>query len=488
MRQRSPQGRTLERRIAANLRRRCGVRRGDRLVVAVSGGSDSVALLHLLVDVARPLDLGLEVAHFDHALRTDSAADAAWVIELSRTLGLTSHVERWDAPRPGEAAARAARYAFLDRIARARSADAIVVAHHLDDQIETFLLRLGRGSGPRGALGMPWRRTGPVPIVRPLLDVRRAQLQELCAARGIAWREDPTNTQRDKARNRVRQDVLPELETALGPRWMEHWGATIDDWRSIWQWIDSQATALLDSAAATKPNAYQAETLRHAPKPVLRAALLRWLDRAQPQRAHIDAAARLVQTGKSGRVILLPNGYRLARDQACLELLTPTNVGLQPPQATLHAEPIDGATARAALEQPAIGVTLTATLDVAPAQATAVLAADALQPPLELRTPRPGDRVQLLGSPGRRTVARLLQDHRVPRRARATWPVVVDGAGIVWLPGIGVAERARIQPGTSAAWRASYLRTAARPAPPGRGREATPPSEVVRVARPGPVD
>src|SRR5262245_39578650 len=218
---------SLAHRVAANLRRRCGVRTGDRLLVGVSGGADSVALLLLLLEAARKLDLDIEVAHFDHALRTDSLADATWVEELARSLGLECHIERWRTPRPGEAAARQARYEFLERTARARDAAAIAVAHHLDDQIETVLLRLARGTGPRGALGMAWRRNEPVPIVRPLLDVRRAELQAFCTTRGIAWREDSSNTRTDRARNRVRHDVIPGLDAALGAQWMEHWAATI---------------------------------------------------------------------------------------------------------------------------------------------------------------------------------------------------------------------------------------------------------------------
>jgi tRNA(Ile)-lysidine synthase len=451
----------LQRRVSARLRVRCGVARGDRLLVAVSGGADSVALVLLLADLAPALELTLVVAHFDHALRPESTAEATWVAEFARARALEYHSERWQTPRPGEAAARQARYDFLTRAARASNCTAIVTAHHLDDQIETAILRLGRGTGLRGIGAMAWRRRGPVPIVRPLLDTRRAHLRELCIARGAEWLEDPSNASRDRARNRVRLDVLPALESALGPRWMEHWGRALDDVRSVSQRLESEAAALLRDAcdggitATRTASSCDLQRLHAAPDTVLRAALLQWLDPAHPNRAHIDAAVRLVRRGRSGRAILLPLGFRLAREQAGLTLLAPSAAApAAGPEGSLEVQPLAVADAQRAL---AAAASRGAAPALAPPEAaTAHLAADALQPPFELRAPRPGDRIQLLGAPGRRTLARLFQDRRIPRRARASWPVVADRDGIVWLPGVGIAERGRIVPGTSAALRASY--------------------------------
>ncbi len=180
-------------------------RQDETVAVAVSGGADSVALLHLLVRTQRWHRGELSVATVDHGLRPDAAADAAWVAALAADLRLTCVIGTLSVPRDTEDDARAARYAFLDALPTRR----VALAHHQRDQAETVLFRLMRGTGPRGLAGIPRVRGR---YVRPLLDIAPDRLREWLAARGLTWREDPSNADPRFTRNRIRADVLPLLE------------------------------------------------------------------------------------------------------------------------------------------------------------------------------------------------------------------------------------------------------------------------------------
>jgi tRNA(Ile)-lysidine synthase len=189
---------------------------GDGVAVAVSGGADSLALLHALRALAGPRGWRLAVLTVDHGLRPGSAADAAFVADHAKALGLPARVlalapgdlEPHRAAGP-EAAARAARYGALWPAADALGCPWLATGHTLDDQAETVLLQLLRGAGPDGLGGMAVR-TGR--LLRPLLGVRRTETRAACAAMGLSWREDPTNTDDTPLRNRVRAQLLPLLE------------------------------------------------------------------------------------------------------------------------------------------------------------------------------------------------------------------------------------------------------------------------------------
>jgi len=178
------------------------------VVVAVSGGTDSLALLLLLADLAQELALVLHVAHFDHRIRRAGAREAQFVSDLAARAGATIRVGRAESPPKSEDDARRARYAFLRRVAAERNGAPIATGHTRDDQAETVLLHLARGTGLAGLSGMRPRREG---IVRPLLSIGRADTAALCAAAGVTPLEDPSNRSLRYARNRIRRKVIPEL-------------------------------------------------------------------------------------------------------------------------------------------------------------------------------------------------------------------------------------------------------------------------------------
>ena len=190
--------------------RRHGIFRPGPLIVAVSGGTDSVALALILAELRDEFGLVLHVAHFDHRARPRSSAkDAAFVAELADHIGAPIRVGRAARPPKNEDDARQARYTFLRRAAMQLGAGAIATGHTMDDQAETVLLHLARGSGLQGVAGMRPLRDG---IARPLLAIGRAETAAICKAAKIRPREDPSNASLRFARNRVRLKILPELE------------------------------------------------------------------------------------------------------------------------------------------------------------------------------------------------------------------------------------------------------------------------------------
>jgi tRNA(Ile)-lysidine synthase len=425
-----------------------------------------VALLRLLSRVAPRLNLDLRLAHFDHALRAESGSDAQFVSELARSFAIPIHLARWDAPRPGEAAAREARFGFLDAVAHEQRCDAVVVGHHLDDRIETMLLHLARGTGLRGTYGMRWRsRWGRSIFVRPLLDVTRDTLRGWLTEQGAMWREDATNVARGARRNRLRLDGLPALDATLEPGWRERWGGTLDDLLAASDLVESQARGVLRRAVRGAPAAsLDLVTLRRAPELVLRAALRTWFetelwrDRAgatralQIRRGHLEAAARMIESRRTGGRLVIPGGRTLHVDRRHATLTREGEPDVATSDLELVVRELGGRVDLATWNQTPtreVRVKVAAEMVAAPARSTTILAADELVGGLSLGTAAPGDRVRLLGAPGSRRLCRILQDRAVPRRHRADWPVVRDLRGIVWVPGIGIAERVRIGPNSA---------------------------------------
>jgi tRNA(Ile)-lysidine synthase len=248
---------------------------GGSLVVGLSGGADSVALADALARVAPGRALRVVAAHLDHGLRPDSSEDARFCAELACRLGIAFRTDRAvvRAGRRGvEDAAREARYAFLRRIAREEQALAVAVAHTRDDQAETLLLRLLRGSGSRGLAGMR-PRVGDV--IRPLLGVSRAQVLDYLAARGLAWREDPSNADPAFLRNRVRHELLPYLESRVNPGVRATLARTAALLADDADALGGEARRLLGSAARPDRDGLllNREALGRAPRAVARLAL-----------------------------------------------------------------------------------------------------------------------------------------------------------------------------------------------------------------------
>jgi tRNA(Ile)-lysidine synthase len=291
-----------------------GLMPGDLVLAACSGGQDSLALAAALAFVAPRAGLRGGAVTVDHGLQEGSAEHAASVactlrgLSLDPVLAVTVTV---DGPGGLEAAARAARYAALEKAAADVGAAAVLLGHTLDDQAETVLLGLARGSGPRSLAGMPPRRGL---FIRPLLGVRRAVMAEACAAHGLSAWSDPHNTDRRFARVRVRLDALPALEAALGPGVTEALARTADQLRDDAEVLEKIAASERARDDSPMSAASLAELLGAVRTRVLRsAALAAGCPAGALTAAHVARIEELVTDWRGQRGVDLPGGVRAVR-------------------------------------------------------------------------------------------------------------------------------------------------------------------------------
>jgi tRNA(Ile)-lysidine synthase len=423
--------------------RRLRDRLGSRWVVAVSGGGDSVALLRALSKTG----LELSVAHLNHGARgAASEEDARFVAELAEGLGLPFDLGHWRPERSAhfEADARTARYAWLAEVARGRGASAVAVGHNRDDQAETILHRVLRGTGPRGLAGMPRTRllADGVTLVRPLLDVSRAELRTHLENLGQPWREDATNVDLDRTRARVRHDLLPRLAREVNPSVAEALVRLGSLTRMSVAALDEYVKVLASNAIRSGPASTLAldRAALTALSPHLQTEVFRflWRERGWPEAA-MDARrwARIAAWATHGEVPRdLGAGVRgEVRDG--LVLLTKTQESVDIPIPAPVPLTIPGAADWR-------GRRIVATLDDSSGTVER-LDLDRLVPPLSVEAPRPGDRFDPLGLDGRTMpLADFLRGRRVPRSMRSDVPIVRDALGIVWVVGHRIGHRARI--------------------------------------------
>jgi len=404
--------------------------KGSHVLVGVSGGADSVALLQLLVSLAESFDLSISVAHLNHGIRPEAAEDAAFVKALCKDLGVPFYTEEVDVPAQAEAtgaslemAARDARYAFFSRTVAKCGADAVATAHTRDDQAETVLLKLCRGAGTAGLRGVA-RKTvmHGVRVIRPLLDVSREEVVGFLNERELAWREDATNTDTRMKRNFVRHEVLPLLESGLNPRVKEALSRTAE--------LLGEEEALLTALAkqALKGVQDEAGELRLNPlcalEPALRRRVLQaWLIRMGVPKGDVcfDLVERLDAMSKStdgSQLVELAPGCNVQREYDRLRVTHGATDTCAIPETTLN---VPGETLLAGA-----GLRITATLsegfERTPAgplgefPCKAWIRWDADAPPLlRVRAWYPGDRIHPVGLEGSCKLQDLFVDAKVPR-------------------------------------------------------------------------
>ena len=467
---------SLKSTVRRTIRQHALARPGTRVLVAVSGGADSVALLHLLRALEDEGDLVVAgAAHLHHGLRgADADGDEAFCRALAERLNVGFASARADVrslareqKQSIEGAARSARYAFLERAADELGAEAIATAHTRDDQAETFLLRLLRGAGTRG-LGSIRPRVERV--IRPVLDVPRAELRSFLEARGETFREDATNADVSIPRNRVRHELIPYIQSRFSqavPELLARQAALAREDEEFLQplAIESTAGIVLKETARTPDLGHgtsdlgsrashlgldlDAAALAATPRAVASRVAHHVLTRLAGARSigsdHVDRLLALTESGREGAGVSLPGQYarrlgntialrpgrgpgRERTNSFAFSLSIPGEVEWTPDGWAIAAEAVAVSPDGWAAKGPRVGV-----------------AASALALPLAIRSRRPGDRFHPLGAPGARKLQDFLVDRKVPRAERDALPLVVDGRDrIVWVVGHSVGEDFRV--------------------------------------------
>jgi tRNA(Ile)-lysidine synthase len=430
---------------------------GQAWVVAVSGGGDSVGLLRVLHELAPRVDLRLSVAHLDHGARGPAAqADAAFVAELAASLGLPVDLGHWQPIRAShfESDARRARYGWLTETARARGANVVAVGHTRDDQAETILHRIIRGTGVKGLAGMPQKRVlaldPEVMLVRPLLGISRQAIRDHLAGLRQSFREDESNEDRSRTRARIRHDLLPRLKAEYNPRvaaaLVRLGGLAAALERSLDSDADGLKPAVVTASAencVVLKQPYLGSLARHLRTEVLRRL---WRDQGWPE-AGMTARrwlrlARLAEKKQIPPTMIGANVVAATEETYFFVLRrvsAPAPVSASVAPADAIALPVPGS---ASIPWAQVRITVTLDSSALPGES---IDSDAVAGPIFIRSPAPGDRFAPLGMDGKSMpLADFLRGRRIPRGRRAQQPLVCDQRGIIWVVGQRIADRVKI--------------------------------------------
>ena len=410
----------------------------DLLLVAVSGGVDSVVLLHALCSVAGSLNLSLQVAHLDHQIRSESSTDADFVRDLCVQWELPCHIEACAVPALAEQgklslemAGRQARREFLQRVAKQTDAERIVLAHHQDDQVETFLLRLLRGSGQSGLAAM---RVHQGIWWRPLMSCSREQILGYARRHKLTWVEDESNRDPVFLRNRLRTQIIPQLRD-INPRIDNHIAGLTQQFQSeedYWQELIVQKFA--DLVLSCEDGLRLSRPLLLAQHPALRMRLLREAlrrlrgDLQKIESVHLRAVEGLLAGERVQAQLDLP-GCWVARRYDTLwlrdgapEELSPFDLSLPVPG---ERELPDGRVLRTCLQDEQEGESAN----------VAEFCFAELAQPLRIRCWRAGDRFEPQGMAGHKKLKHFFADNRVEREDRLSTPLLVSENTILWVVG-----------------------------------------------------
>ena len=438
------------------------LRPGQRAGVAVSGGADSVALLGLLIELRDELGVVFSVVHFNHKLRGKASdADEKFVAALAEKFGLPLHIGRADVAAKSrreksnlEDAARRARYDFFARLVEQGIVDCIATAHTADDQAETVLSHIFRGTGLAG-LGAIHPRTPCV--FRPLLSMRRAELRGSLRAKKQTWREDATNKDVSRLRARIRTKLLPLLEREFQPGIVEHLstlaGLAREDEAALAAFarqrcstIASDENKAIRVPAAELFSENEDESIFAALAPRI-VRLLAEKIRSKPGQLtsdHIHRVLELARRGESGKLLQLPGGVEVRRERNALLFCSAKSITAKSAPAFSYSINFAGPESRVAV--PELGCVFRFRVIDWPSsrrdtikESRFTLDRDRLRQPLVLRNWQPGDRFQPAGYANAQKFKRLLSSLHISSWQRAGWPVLTSGGVLVWARGFPAA-------------------------------------------------
>ena len=443
----------------------------DTVLAAVSGGPDSVCMLHVLVGLRDKLRFELRVAHLDHRFRGDeSRADAEFVRELADGFGLPCRCEEENVPAfllshamSKQDAARMIRYRFLIRVAKQEYCQRIATGHNADDQAETVLMRVIRGAGPDGLAGIPPKRDGI--IIRPILSLWRSEIDQYLAEHDLPSRTDATNLESSCLRNRIRNELLPELER-YNPsisRSLVNLSSIMTDVSAHFDRLTDLALPELIKTARLGQFALDSTELSGYDEALQRSVFRRVFGSLRPDCAplssrHVERMLDLVRRGEVGVGVDLPDGAQARFEHGQLAV----SVGSGPadlPSLELRV-PGEAVFAEA-------GLTVTAELlprreVVSPPEAVAgdeaVFDWDDLEPPLIVRGRRQGDRFRPFGMDGTKGLKQFFIDSKVAASFRSAVPLICDDKGIMWVVGMRRSDAAPVHDSTRTVLRLRAMR------------------------------
>jgi tRNA(Ile)-lysidine synthase len=477
---------------------------GDSVGVAVSAGADSVALLGLLLELREELGIIPAVVHFNHQLRGQASdADEKFVAGLAAKHALpfllgsenVAAIARREKSNL-EDAARRARYQFFTQLVEQGKLTCIAVAHTADDQAETVLAHILRGTGLAGLAGI---HPTSGDVVRPLLHLRRSTLRAYLRERKQAWREDSTNRDLTKTRARIRKKLLPLLETQFQPATVLHLNALAAFAREDNAYLDSMARAAVEALCKKENGAFAVNALefltRSAPlkskqgrsssrvshtlplsnragpeptppaKPILRRMIRQMVSEVKPQAgqltaAHVESILRLAERGENGKSLPLPGGVEVRRHHDHLifrAIAGAASKNNRSPCPKKFEFPVDFSGREAVIKVPCLACVFRFRKIDWPAitretrVTRPVLDLHALRVPLVLRNWRPGDQFQPAGHRKAHKLKRLLNEQRISRWEREGWPVLVSAGVVVWARAFPVAAEFAANQGTRSA-------------------------------------
>ena len=457
------------------------IKNDETVLVAVSGGADSLALLYGLHALRSQLNCHLHVVHLNHCLRPDADADADFVQQHAAHLGVSCTIQRAEVLDLGkqwklsvEAAARRARYQFFEEICKQTGATKVALGHHQDDTVETVLMNLIRGSGSTGMKGIPPVRD--FKFIRPLAGFTRQQIEAFLTSKGLVPRHDSTNTDIRYFRNRIRHELIPRLESDYNPNIRVGLSRTADVLGAESEYLDTVAQEAFETCRVRDPDKVKALATSESvvldrakflqfhiavQRRVLRQSFFEMLeDTGDLYFTHCETMLSLIKGDTPSAMLALPNGLRFRRVYQCLIF----DVNTSPVETKHFAYPlaVPGKTFIAALNTAIIAelgdiqsrevLTLPdgrfeAIFDYEKVRGALVdLPSEAF--PLTVRNRQQGDRFQPYGMQGTKKIKDFMIDVKVPRDERDRIPMLVCGDEILWIVGYTTSEPFKIHPST----------------------------------------
>ena len=447
-----------KKKLLETIKREMLIERGDKVLVAFSGGPDSSCLLHMLSSLKDDLEIKLYTAHLNHRIRgVDAHKDALFAYSESKMLGIPCFLYSVDVPSLAqekklsvEEAAREVRYQMLFELKDKLEIDKIATGHNLDDQAETVLMRILRGTGLNGLRGMAYKR--PDGIIRPLMDIKRYEIEEYCENNQVKFVTDKTNAQDQYTRNKIRLNLLPLIEEDYSSNIKEILSRMASSLREDSDYIDSIAKEMYTCSGQNEEDyaiRFDLDTMDQMPlsilKRVIRYSYMELTGSGEGlESVHLDDAVKIIKNPKAEAMANLPKGI-IAEKKGYNFYITKKPLEKE----TIYFEypiKLNGVTLI-----PELGIKIEARTmskdrcKLLPSGShTKAFDMGKIQGDLLVRTRKAGDKIKPLGLGGTKKLKDIFIDKKVPRDSREKIPVIADSSKIIWVVGYDISDESKI--------------------------------------------